>query len=66
MYGEDKVITKIVDQAVPLAAKTGDNWNMLPVIGLLSVGTLLIVFALKKRKVESESCERIKKFWPDY
>ena len=55
VYGEDKVITKIVDQVVPLAAKTGDNWNMLPVIGLLSVGTLLIVFALKKRKVESES-----------
>lgn len=55
VYGEDKVITKIVDQAVPLAAKTGDNWNMLPVIGLLAVGTLLIVFALKKRKVESES-----------
>lgn len=54
-YGEDKIVTEIVDQVVPLAVKTGDNWNMMPVIGLLAIGALLIVFALKKRKVERES-----------
>ena len=54
--GQTTVITKIVDQIVPLAnyVETGDTFPIVAVSIVLLAGIVLIVFALKKRKAESK------------
>lgn len=53
--GSPNVITEIVEQLVPLSAvQTGDVAGLGIVIGILAIGVIFIVIAIKKRKVERE------------
>ena len=52
----DTIITKVIDQVVKVAGevKTGDSIGKAVVFGgVLVIGILLVVIALKKRKAES-------------
>lgn len=54
--GNTNVITEIIEQLVPLsAAKTGDIAGLGIFIGVLVIGIVLVLIAIKKRKVEHEA-----------
>ena len=55
---EDTGITQIVEQVVPLAAKTGDDLTLWPIVLLFAVGVALI-FLAEKRKKQEESHEKM-------
>lgn len=54
--GPTTVIRQIEEQLVPLASyvQTGDTFSAIGGIGVLLLGILLILFAIKKRKAESK------------
>ncbi len=53
--GQNTIITKIVDEIVPLASyvKTGDSFSVAIVAVVLAAGMALILVAFKKRKAEN-------------
>lgn len=54
--GQDTIVTKIVDQLVPLAeyVQTGDTSSILTVSLILLAGVVLVMAAMKRRKAESK------------